>query len=239
MNIHGLCSNPSLINRATLKRLYDPATLKDIWSDHLSRLHQSGLFHVPFNFDVKPAIELSSLSRTTEPSFLERAIELSSLSRTTEPSSLERATEPPTLEQSTKTSSLDPEIKPVSLEQSTKPTSLDPEIKPTSLEPTIKVTTLELAPEPSSLKPAIEPSSPDLELASNYNLIKILASSFQTAYGAFELYNAVGNQLDKYGYAAYALTVVPYTMMSFVNLLASLCQPQYPSKFIVTYETSK
>jgi len=75
----------------------------------------------------------------------------------------------------------------------------------------------------------------ELQLASNYNLIKILASIFQTVYGAFELYAARGNQLDKYGYAAYAFTVVPYTMMSVVNLVAALFQPQYPSKFVVTY----
>jgi len=55
-------------------------------------------------------------------------------------------------------------------------------------------------------------------------------------YGAFELYDSVGHQLDTYGYAAYALTVVPYILMSLVNQLAALCQPLYPSKFIVTYE---
>ncbi|KAF8253282.1 hypothetical protein K440DRAFT_642259 [Wilcoxina mikolae CBS 423.85] len=90
------------------------------------------------------------------------------------------------------------------------------------------------------VQPAIESTSDEsepleLELASNYNIIKILASIFQTVYGAFELYAARGNQLDKYGYAAYALTVVPYTMMSLVNLLAALCQPHYPSMFVVAY----
>jgi len=75
-----------------------------------------------------------------------------------------------------------------------------------------------------------------LDLASNYNLIKILAAIFQTAYGAFELYATRGHQLDIYGYAANALTVVPYILMSVVNLLVALAQPQYPAKFIVTYK---
>jgi hypothetical protein len=75
-----------------------------------------------------------------------------------------------------------------------------------------------------------------LELACNYSLFKVFAAICQTVYGAIELFNSRGRQLDTYGYAAYALTVVPYILMSLVNLLATICQPQYPSMFIVTYE---
>ncbi|KAF8243939.1 hypothetical protein K440DRAFT_636656 [Wilcoxina mikolae CBS 423.85] len=83
--------------------------------------------------------------------------------------------------------------------------------------------------------PSSRSESLELEIASNYNIIKILASVFQTVYGANELYAARGNQLEKYGYAAYALTVIPYTMMSLVHLLVAFSQPQYSSIFIVDY----
>jgi len=75
-------------------------------------------------------------------------------------------------------------------------------------------------------------------LACNYSPIKVSAAIFQIAYGFLELYKAQGRQFKTYGYAAYSLIVVPYILMSLVNLLAAAFQPQYPSMFIVKYEDS-
>ncbi|KAF8244434.1 hypothetical protein K440DRAFT_636103 [Wilcoxina mikolae CBS 423.85] len=96
----------------------------------------------------------------------------------------------------------------------------------------------------SVIQPPIECSpeqseSPRLELANDYNLIKILAAIAQTVYGALQLYDSRGHQLEKYGYAAYALTVVPYITISLINLLASLCQPHYQSMLIVSYKHNR
>lgn len=92
-----------------------------------------------------------------------------------------------------------------------------------------------------TVEPPIESTSDksgslEFELASDYSIIKILVGIFQIVYTTLNLYSSRGHQLDKYGYAAYTLTVVPYIMMSGVNLLAALCQSRYPSRFIVIYK---
>ena len=46
------------------------------------------------------------------------------------------------------------------------------------------------------------------------------------------LYRARGDQLKQYGYAAFALTVIPYLMMSVLNLCSNLLLADYPSIFI-------
>ena len=84
---------------------------------------------------------------------------------------------------------------------------------------------------------SFEPNeSNSFELASNYSLFKALAGVFQVLYGSLELYKARGGQLEKYGYAAYSLTVIPYVLMSLVNLLAAALLPQYPSMYVVLYK---
>lgn len=72
-------------------------------------------------------------------------------------------------------------------------------------------------------------------LASNYSFVKIFAAILQILNGSFELYKARGDQVERFGYASYSLTVIPYVLMSLLNLLASLTVPQYPSMFLVYY----
>ncbi|KAJ7683952.1 hypothetical protein B0H14DRAFT_2654567 [Mycena olivaceomarginata] len=48
---------------------------------------------------------------------------------------------------------------------------------------------------------------------------KLMVAILQTFYGAVTLYRARGDQLARYGYAAFALTVAPYTVMSLINLV--------------------
>lgn len=77
-----------------------------------------------------------------------------------------------------------------------------------------------------------------LSLACNYSAVKVVSAIIQILYACFELYKARGDQLDRYGYAAYSLTIIPYISMSLMNLLASLWVPQYPSRFLVYYRGS-
>lgn len=77
----------------------------------------------------------------------------------------------------------------------------------------------------------------NIEIASNYSFLKISAAIIQILYGSYELYAAAVRsvQLERFGYAAYSLTVIPYTLMSFLNGLASLSRPAYPARYLIYY----
>lgn len=77
--------------------------------------------------------------------------------------------------------------------------------------------------------------STPLRLSSNYNILKAVAGIIQIVYGSLELYKAFQLRLTKFGYASYSLTIIPYMLMSLINLLATLCEPQYPTMFLVLY----
>lgn len=47
----------------------------------------------------------------------------------------------------------------------------------------------------------------------------------QALYAIFTLFNSHGNQIDRYGEATFGLTVVPYVVMSLLNLFANLVTP--------------
>ncbi|KAF8538681.1 hypothetical protein BDD12DRAFT_910647 [Trichophaea hybrida] len=80
--------------------------------------------------------------------------------------------------------------------------------------------------------------TPSLKLGNNYSAVKAELATFQVLYGSWELYLARGKQLDRYGYAAFSLTVVPYIAMSLLNLVATLCRPQYSHVYLVNYPDS-
>lgn len=47
------------------------------------------------------------------------------------------------------------------------------------------------------------------------------------------IYQARGDQIQRYGYAAFGLTVVPYAFMSVLNGAANLVTPQYATMFLI------
>lgn len=75
----------------------------------------------------------------------------------------------------------------------------------------------------------------EIEISSNHNILKGFAAILQICYGSFELYQGRGAQIAKFGYAAYSLTVIPYILMSLINLIASLCRPDYSTLYMVYY----
>lgn len=79
------------------------------------------------------------------------------------------------------------------------------------------------------------PGPRPFRLAYNFSVLKNVAGLIQVVNGSLGLYHASERQFAKFGYAAYSLTVIPYILMSLINLLASLCEPQYPSMFLVHY----
>lgn len=79
----------------------------------------------------------------------------------------------------------------------------------------------------------------ETKISCDYNIMKIFAAILQILSGVFQIFQARGIQLDTYGYSAYSLTVIPYVLMSLVNLLACVCIPQYPMMYIVHYGGKK
>jgi hypothetical protein len=77
------------------------------------------------------------------------------------------------------------------------------------------------------------PAKKGVGVASNYSVSKILISLAQTLFSIFTLYRARGDQLNRYGYAAFGLTVAPFAVMSTVNLLGNLMVPTYSKLYLV------
>ncbi|KAK1968280.1 hypothetical protein LY78DRAFT_544370, partial [Colletotrichum sublineola] len=79
---------------------------------------------------------------------------------------------------------------------------------------------------PQSLKPTIR-------LSCSYNLLGAIAAVVQLVFAISTLYRARGDQIERYGYAAFGLTVVPYAWMSLINLLGNFLCPKYDTIYVV------
>ena len=78
-----------------------------------------------------------------------------------------------------------------------------------------------------------ESSVPTPKLSSSSNLAKGMVALLQLLYTSFTVYHTNGDQVNRYGFAAPGLTVLPYAVMSGLNLLASLVAPHYPKVYLV------
>jgi hypothetical protein len=100
---------------------------------------------------------------------------------------------------------------------------------------------------PSDLEPGysiimLPPCTPVRELpqddatdriASAYDSIKVLVALGQAILAIRTLYQTRGNQINRYGYASFGLTVAPYAIMSIINLLGALSRPDYDAVYLV------
>ncbi|PVH97184.1 hypothetical protein DM02DRAFT_89579 [Periconia macrospinosa] len=75
-----------------------------------------------------------------------------------------------------------------------------------------------------------------VELSATENVVKALIAIVQAGYAFSTLYRARGDQIEQFGFAAFGLTVAPYAVMSIINLIGNICQPDYASLYMV--ETS-
>lgn len=71
------------------------------------------------------------------------------------------------------------------------------------------------------------------DVSTNYSFPKAFIAIAQLVFASYTLYESSGSQIDKYGYAAFGLTVTPYALMSLLNLAGALVTPSFPSLFIV------
>jgi hypothetical protein len=67
----------------------------------------------------------------------------------------------------------------------------------------------------------------------SFNFPKIIIAVVQLVYALISLYHARIHQIAVYGYAAFAMTVIPYAVMSFVNLISLLFCPDFPDLYLV------
>lgn len=72
-----------------------------------------------------------------------------------------------------------------------------------------------------------------LRISQNSNILISLIAVAQIVYAAYSLARVTGDQFEHFGYSAFHLTVLPYMVMSFVNLLGNLATPTYPSIYLV------
>ena len=77
-------------------------------------------------------------------------------------------------------------------------------------------------------------TSPHIYTSSN--VLRVALALFQSAYASFTVYHSHGDQINRYGYAAFALAVLPYAVMSIVNLIGNLMTPDYPMLYLVASE---
>ena len=73
----------------------------------------------------------------------------------------------------------------------------------------------------------------NVTLSSSHNIPKAVVAIIQTIFASITLYQTRGDQIERYGYAAYGLTVLPYLIMSVMNLIATMLVPDYPATYIL------
>lgn len=81
-----------------------------------------------------------------------------------------------------------------------------------------------------------ESTTETIKVASTYNFVKAVVAILQMGYAIVTLFRSGGDQIQRYGFAAFGLTVAPYAVMSTVNLLGNLCRSDYASIYMA--ETS-
>ena len=79
-------------------------------------------------------------------------------------------------------------------------------------------------------------SSVNCDISWSYSFAKGLLAIFQALYACATLYEARGDQIERYGYAAFGLTVAPYLVMSIINLIGTVLTPDYSTVFMVESE---
>ena len=71
------------------------------------------------------------------------------------------------------------------------------------------------------------------KLSSSFNLFKGMSALLQSLYASFTFFRTNGGQAKRYGFAAPGFTVLPYAVVSALNLVASLVTPHYPKLHLV------
>ncbi|KAG0644213.1 hypothetical protein HOY80DRAFT_1013714 [Tuber brumale] len=76
----------------------------------------------------------------------------------------------------------------------------------------------------------------DIVIASSYGTAKSFTGVLQIIISIFTLYSSSSDQVNLYGYAAFGFSVIPYTIMSFLNAIANSIEADYDTLFMVESE---
>ncbi|KAG0126994.1 hypothetical protein HOY82DRAFT_568935 [Tuber indicum] len=76
----------------------------------------------------------------------------------------------------------------------------------------------------------------DIVIASSYGTAKSFTGVLQILISIFTLYSSSSDQVNLYGYAAFGFSVIPYTIMSFLNAIANSIEADYDTLFMVESE---
>ena len=74
------------------------------------------------------------------------------------------------------------------------------------------------------------------EMSAGYSILKTVASLIQAIAAFTTLLSHRPDLVKRWGYASYHLTVIPYLVMTFVNLICNLVTPDYPCLYMVRSE---
>jgi hypothetical protein len=92
---------------------------------------------------------------------------------------------------------------------------------------------LAILPSNTYIEPNFKGEHGEISVSSSHNVIKAIVSIVQVLFAIVTLYRTRGDQLNQYGYAAFGLTVLPYIIMSIVNLLGNLVTPDFSTLYLV------
>ena len=73
----------------------------------------------------------------------------------------------------------------------------------------------------------------EIKIATVYSGLKAAIAVGQAIFASITLYQARGDQIERYGYAAYGLTVIPFLVMSITNLCVNILSADYPRIYCV------
>lgn len=79
----------------------------------------------------------------------------------------------------------------------------------------------------------VRPDEDEIAISSSYNRVQPILSIVQILFASATLYKSRGDQLKQYGYAAFGLTVLPYIIMSIVNLLGNVLTQDFSTLYLV------
>lgn len=72
-----------------------------------------------------------------------------------------------------------------------------------------------------------------INLSRSNSWLQTAVSIAQLVFSSVTLYRARGSQIDRYGYAAFGLSVFPYTLMSLINLAGTMILGEYPFMYVL------
>ena len=86
------------------------------------------------------------------------------------------------------------------------------------------------------MKPALRESK-GIKLCRSKELTSAAVGIAQVIFASITIYRARGDQIEKYGYAAYGFSVYPYLLMSLANLIKLLACGRYPYAYVLRTAT--